>query len=70
MSTSLPPFPKELGGNPLLIFDNGGFSYINPTLFHDFLAQDVDIVQANILAVVQKPGNLSGIANEKSGPPA
>jgi pimeloyl-ACP methyl ester carboxylesterase len=70
MSTTVPPFPKEFKGEPLLIFDNGGFAYINPTLFHDFIAQDVDTIQANILAVVQKPGNLSGIANEKSGPPA
>jgi pimeloyl-ACP methyl ester carboxylesterase len=53
-----------------LIFDNGGFAYINPSLFHSFLAQDVDEAQANILSAVQKPGNISGIANEKSGPPA
>src|SRR5215469_4869575 len=69
-STTVPPFPKEFKGEPLLIFYNGGFAYINPNLFHDFLAQDVDTVQANILAVVQKLGNISGIANEKSGPPA
>jgi hypothetical protein len=69
-STTVPPFPKEFKGEPLLIFYNGGFAYINPNLFHDFLAQDVDTVQANILAVVHKPGNISGIANEKSGPPA
>jgi pimeloyl-ACP methyl ester carboxylesterase len=53
-----------------LIFDKGGFGYINPTIFHDFFAEDVDPAQANILAVVQKPPNLSGIVNEKSGPPA
>jgi pimeloyl-ACP methyl ester carboxylesterase len=70
MTTVLSPFPKEFEGKSLLIFDQGGFAYINPTLFHDFLAQDVDQAQANILAVVQKPGNLSGIVNEKSGPPA
>lgn len=62
MSTTVPPFPKEFNGKPLLIFNNGGFAHINPTLFHDFLAQDVDF---KILAVVQKPGNLSGIANVK-----
>jgi pimeloyl-ACP methyl ester carboxylesterase len=66
----VPPFPKEFEGNPLLIFDKGGFAYINPTIFHDFFVQDVDPAQANILAVVQKPANLSGIVNEKSGPPA
>jgi pimeloyl-ACP methyl ester carboxylesterase len=70
MSTVLSPFPKEFEGKPLLIFDNGGFAYINPSLFHGFLAQDVDEAQSNILSIVQKPGNISGIANEKSGPPA
>jgi pimeloyl-ACP methyl ester carboxylesterase len=64
------PFPKEFEGKPLLIFDKGGFAYINPTIFHDFFAQDVDQAQAKVLAVVQKPANISGIANEKSGPPA
>jgi pimeloyl-ACP methyl ester carboxylesterase len=53
-----------------LIFDKGGFAYINPTLFHDFLVQDIDQAQAKVLADVQKPANLSGVANEKSGPPA
>ncbi|HYV52657.1 MAG TPA: hypothetical protein VE971_05120, partial [Candidatus Eisenbacteria bacterium] len=56
----------EFEGKPLLIFDEGGFAYINPSLFHAFLAQDVDEAQANILTVVQKPGKISGIANEKS----
>jgi pimeloyl-ACP methyl ester carboxylesterase len=64
------PFPKEFEGKPLLIFDKGGFAYINPTLFHDFFVQDVDEAQAKVLAAVQKPANISGIANEKSGPPA
>jgi hypothetical protein len=45
MSTTVPPLPKEFEGKPLLIFDNEGFAYINPTLFHDFLAQDVDTVR-------------------------
>jgi pimeloyl-ACP methyl ester carboxylesterase len=70
MNTVLSPFPKEFEGKPLLIFDKGGFAYINPAIFHGFLAQDVDQAQADILSVVQKPGNISGIANEKSGPPA
>jgi pimeloyl-ACP methyl ester carboxylesterase len=68
--SSFPPSPKEFEGNPLLIFDKGGFGYINPTIFHDYFAQDVDPAQANILAVEQKPANLSGIVNDKSGPPA
>jgi pimeloyl-ACP methyl ester carboxylesterase len=74
MSTTVPKvydsLPKELEGKPLLIFDNGGFAYINPTLFRDFLAHDVDQAEANILAVVQKPAKLSDTVNEKSGPPA
>ena len=64
------PFPKEFEGKPLLIFDKGGFAYINPAIFHDFFVQGVDQAQAKVLAVVQKPANISGIANEKSGPPA
>ena len=64
------PFPKEYDGKPLLIFDKGGFAYINPAIFHDFFVQDVDQAQAKVLAVVQKPANVSGIINEKSGPPA
>jgi pimeloyl-ACP methyl ester carboxylesterase len=70
LSTSQPPFPKEFEGKPLLIFDKGGFAYINPALFHDFFVQDVDQAQAKVLAVVQKPANLSGLVNAKSGPPA
>jgi hypothetical protein len=34
------------------------------------LAHDVDQAEANGIAVVQKPGNLKGIVNEKPGPPA
>ena len=70
LSTSQPPFPKEFEGKPLLIFDKGGFAYINPALFHDFFVQDVDQAQAKVLAVVQKPANLSGLVDAKSGPPA
>ena len=53
-----------------LIIDRGGFAYVNPKMFHDFFAQDVDPAQTNTMAVVQKPANLSGILAEKSGPPA
>jgi pimeloyl-ACP methyl ester carboxylesterase len=62
--------PKEFEGKPVLIFDKGGFAYINPAIFHDFLVQDVDQAQAKVLAVVQKPANISGLFNVKSGPPA
>jgi pimeloyl-ACP methyl ester carboxylesterase len=68
--STFPPLPKEFEGKPLLIFDKGGFAYINPSLFHDFFVQDIDQAQANILAVVQKPANISGLVNVKSGPPA
>ena len=52
-----------------LIFDNGGFAYINQASFNDRFAQDVDPTEAGIMAVVQKPINQSILA-EKSGPPA
>ena len=29
-STTVPPFPKEFNGKPLLIFDNGGFAHSIP----------------------------------------
>ena len=50
--------------------DSGGFAYINPNLFHDMFAQDVDQAQADIMATTQKPPSLSSILPEKSGPPA
>lgn len=49
--------------------DNAGFSYFNPGNIHRMWAHDVDPIEASILGIVQKPSNLSGIA-EKSGPPA
>jgi pimeloyl-ACP methyl ester carboxylesterase len=52
-----------------LIFDNGGFAYINQASLRDGFAQDVDPTEADIMAVVQKPINQSILA-EKSGPPA
>ena len=52
-----------------LIFDSGGFTYINPALFHDSFAQDVNTTEADIMAIVQKPINQS-MLGEKSGPPA
>jgi len=70
VSNILPPFSEKFEGKPLLMKDNGGFVYLNPSLFHDLFAQDVNSSQANTMAVVQKPANLSGIVNEKSGPPA
>jgi pimeloyl-ACP methyl ester carboxylesterase len=57
-------FPKGF-----LVFDNGGFVYINPEVFGQALVQDIDPTQAKILAAAQKPFNQSILA-EKSGPPA
>ena len=54
--------PKDL-----LITDSGGFAYINPTAFARAFAQDVNSTEADIMAIVQKPINLSIFA-EKSGP--
>ena len=60
----LTKFPKDL-----LVYDSGGFIYLNPEMFRVAFAQDVDPAEADIMAVVQKPINQSIFA-EKSGPPA
>src|SRR6476660_5999233 len=52
-----------------LVFDSGGFIYINPALFHQAVAPDTDPAQAKVLASAQKPYNKSILA-ETSGPPA
>jgi pimeloyl-ACP methyl ester carboxylesterase len=52
-----------------LIFDSGGFAYINPDMFHGAFAQDVNTTEADIMAAVQKPAHQSILA-EPSGPPA
>ena len=52
-----------------LVVDSGGFVYINPEMFAQAFAQDLDPAQAKVMAAVQKPFNQSIIA-EKSGPPA
>jgi pimeloyl-ACP methyl ester carboxylesterase len=52
-----------------LVFDSGGFVYINPNMFPQAFAQDVDPAQAKVMAAAQKPFNQSILA-EKSGPPA
>jgi pimeloyl-ACP methyl ester carboxylesterase len=52
-----------------LVFDSGGFIYINPAMFHQAVAPDTDPTQAKVLAAAQKPYNKSILA-EKSGPPA
>lgn len=55
--------------NESVAVDRAGFTYFNPEKLPEFFAQDVDPVEAEILAVVQKPFNQSILA-EKSGPPA
>ncbi|HEX6281576.1 MAG TPA: alpha/beta hydrolase [Nitrososphaera sp.] len=52
-----------------LIFDSRRFAYLNPEIFSQAFAQDVNSTEADILAVVQKPINES-IVTEPSGPPA
>lgn len=52
-----------------LIFDSAGFVYVNPEMFWQMCAQDIDPVQAKVMAATQKPTNQS-ILTEKSGPPA
>lgn len=51
------------------VLDSAGFLYFKPDKFHELVAQDVDPVETDILAAVQKPFNQS-IGMEKSGPPA
>jgi pimeloyl-ACP methyl ester carboxylesterase len=53
----------------LLVFDSGGFAYLNPEMFPQAFAQDVNVTEAKTLAVVQKPAHQS-LFTEKSGPPA
>ena len=53
----------------ILIADSAGLTYINPDMFHDAFAQDVNTTEADIMAIAQKPFNQS-IFSEQSGPPA
>ena len=57
-------FPKDL-----FLVDSGGFIYLNPKIFRENFAQDVDSAEADLMAIVQKPFNQS-IFGEKSGFPA
>ncbi|HEY1248657.1 MAG TPA: alpha/beta hydrolase, partial [Nitrososphaera sp.] len=57
-------FPKGF-----LVFDNGGFVYVNPDAFGQALAQDIDPAETKVMAAAQKPFNQS-ILSEKSGSPA
>ena len=53
----------------LLVFDSGGFAYLNPEMFHEAFVQDANATEAETMAVVQKPAHQSLFA-EPSGPPA
>ncbi|MFL6474219.1 MAG: alpha/beta fold hydrolase [Nitrososphaera sp.] len=53
----------------LLVFDSGGFAYLNPEMFPQAFAQDVNATEAKTMAAVQKPAHQS-LFTEKSGPPA
>src|ERR687893_3172589 len=52
----------------LLVFDSGGFAYLNPEMFHEAFVQDANATEAETLAVVQKPAHQS-LFNATSGPP-
>jgi pimeloyl-ACP methyl ester carboxylesterase len=53
----------------LLVFDSGGFAYLNPEMFHEAFVQDANATEAETLAVVQKPAHQS-LFNATSGPPS
>jgi pimeloyl-ACP methyl ester carboxylesterase len=45
-----------------LVFDSGGFIYINPEMFPQAFAQDIDPAQAKVMAATQKPTSQSILA--------
>jgi pimeloyl-ACP methyl ester carboxylesterase len=49
--------------------DSGGFIYLNPKIFRENFAQDVDPAESNIMAITQKPFHQSNFV-APSGPPA
>jgi len=53
----------------IFIVDSAGLAYLNPDMFHEAFAADVNATEALIMAVSQKPFNQS-IFGEPSGPPA
>jgi len=53
----------------LLVIDSGGFAYLNPEMFPQAFAQDVNATEVKTMAVVQKLAN-QALFPEKSGPPA
>jgi pimeloyl-ACP methyl ester carboxylesterase len=59
----------KLSPKGFVSIDKGGFVYLNPSIFPQAAAADVDPAQAKVLAAAQRPYNQSILA-EKSGPPA
>src|ERR687897_3163656 len=57
--------PPESVPPGFLIFDSGGFSYINPDVFTQAFAQGANLTEGGIMAAIQKPFNQS-ILGEKS----
>jgi pimeloyl-ACP methyl ester carboxylesterase len=51
------------------MLDSGGFVYIDPEMFAQVLAQDIDPAEVKVLAAAQKPYS-QPIFTEKAGPPA
>ena len=51
--------PVEALPPGLLVIDSGGFAYLNPEMFPQAFAQDVNTTEAKTLAVVQKPAHQS-----------
>ena len=56
-------FPKDL-----FIVDSGGFIYLNPQLFRESFANDVDPAEAKVMSICRSP--LINRSLQKSGPPA
>jgi pimeloyl-ACP methyl ester carboxylesterase len=52
-----------------VMLDSGGFVYIDPEMFAQVLAQDIDPAEVKVLAAAQKPYS-QPIFTEKAGPPA
>ena len=75
-------WPRRDGGNSsqlammsgwilrdLYLVDSGGFIYLNPEIFKENFAQDVDPAEADLMAIVQKPFNQSIFGAERAGAP-
>jgi pimeloyl-ACP methyl ester carboxylesterase len=66
LGTFVTPDKLPLG---ILVVDSAGLTYLDPDMFHEAFAQDVNATEAEIMAVSQKPFDQSIFASP-SGPPA